>query len=43
MTKILMSACMLGQKIRYDGGDSLQHHTRLQDHDQKGLQAILNF
>jgi uncharacterized protein YbbK (DUF523 family) len=30
MTKILMSACLLGQKVRYDGGDCLQHHARLQ-------------
>lgn len=30
MTKILMSACLLGQKVRYDGGDCLQNHSRLQ-------------
>jgi len=30
MTKILMSACLLGQKVRYDGGDCLQNHARLQ-------------
>ena len=30
MTKILMSACLLGQKVRYDGGDCLQNHVRLQ-------------
>ena len=30
MTKILMSACLLGQKVRYDGGDCIQHHVRLQ-------------
>jgi uncharacterized protein YbbK (DUF523 family) len=28
--KILMSACLLGQKVRYDGGDCLQSHPRLQ-------------
>lgn len=26
MPKILMSACLLGQKVRYDGGDCLQNH-----------------
>ena len=30
MSKILMSACLLGQKVRYDGGDCLQNHARLQ-------------
>jgi len=25
-----MSACLLGQKVRYDGGDCLQNHERLQ-------------
>ena len=25
-----MSACLLGQKVRYDGGDCLNHHPRLQ-------------
>ncbi|ATX80907.1 Uncharacterized conserved protein YbbK, DUF523 family [Mariprofundus ferrinatatus] len=25
MQKILVSACLLGQKVRYDGGDCLQH------------------
>ena len=25
-----MSACLLGQKVRYDGGDCLQNHSRLQ-------------
>lgn len=30
MSKILMSACLLGQKVRYDGGDCLQNHERLQ-------------
>lgn len=28
--KILISACLLGQKVRYDGGDCLQNHPRLQ-------------
>lgn len=26
-----MSACLLGQKVRYDGGDCLQNHARLQE------------
>ena len=30
MSKILISACLLGHKVRYDGGDCLQNHTRLQ-------------
>lgn len=30
MSKILMSACLLGQKVRYDGGDCLQSHPLLQ-------------
>jgi len=30
MNKILMSACLLGQKVRYDGGDCLNNHPRLQ-------------
>lgn len=30
MAKILMSACLLGHKVRYDGGDCLQNHARLQ-------------
>ena len=29
-SKILISACLLGQKVRYDGGDCLQNHERLQ-------------
>ncbi|MAZ78057.1 MAG: purine-nucleoside phosphorylase [Legionellaceae bacterium] len=28
--KILISACLLGQKVRYDGKDNLQSHPRLQ-------------
>lgn len=31
MNKILLSACLLGQKVRYDGGDCLQNHPRLQE------------
>jgi uncharacterized protein YbbK (DUF523 family) len=30
MTKLLISACLLGQKVRYDGKDNLQTHARLQ-------------
>ena len=30
MSKILISACLLGQKVRYDGKDNLQDHARLQ-------------
>src|SRR5689334_9310800 len=30
MPKILISACLLGQKVRYDGKDCLQTHNRLQ-------------
>jgi len=30
MSKILISACLLGQKVRYDAGDCLQNHSRLQ-------------
>ncbi|HHT0593205.1 TPA: DUF523 domain-containing protein [Legionella anisa] len=30
MSKILISACLLGQKVRYDGGDCLQNHPLLQ-------------
>ena len=31
MSKILMSACLLGHKVRYDGKDCLQAHTELQE------------
>lgn len=31
MPKILISACLLGHKVRYDGKDSLQTHARLQN------------
>ena len=30
MSKILISACLFGQKVRYDGSDCLQNHERLQ-------------
>ncbi len=30
MSKILISACLLGYKVRYDGKDNLQTHARLQ-------------
>ena len=30
MPKILISACLLGEKVRYDGKDNLQTHARLQ-------------
>lgn len=30
MSKILVSACLLGHKVRYDGNDKLQTHARLQ-------------
>ncbi|MCW8409891.1 DUF523 domain-containing protein [Legionella sp. PATHC035] len=30
MPKILMSACLLGEKVRYDGSDCLQNHPLLQ-------------
>jgi len=30
MSKILVSACLLGHKVRYDGNDNLQTHLRLQ-------------
>ncbi|NNM59950.1 MAG: DUF523 domain-containing protein [Legionellales bacterium] len=29
-SKILMSACLLGDKVRYDGNDCLQTHAKLQ-------------
>ena len=28
--KILISGCLLGHKVRYDGKDNLQTHSRLQ-------------
>ena len=31
MNKILISACLLGQKVRYDGKDNLQTNARLQE------------
>ncbi|KTD24192.1 DUF523 domain-containing protein [Legionella maceachernii] len=36
MSKILMSACLLGQKVRYDGGDCLQNHLLLQQWFKEG-------
>lgn len=36
MPKILISACLLGQKVRYDGKDCLQSHARLQAWIQAG-------
>jgi uncharacterized protein YbbK (DUF523 family) len=36
MPKILMSACLLGHKVRYDGGDCLQHHERLKVYFDQG-------
>ena len=30
MAKILISACLLGHKVRYDGNDNLKTHARLQ-------------
>lgn len=31
MPKILISACLLGQNVRYDGNNCLQNHVRLQE------------
>ena len=31
MSKILISACLLGKKVRYDGGDCLQDHPKLKE------------
>lgn len=36
MPKILVSACLLGHKVRYDGKDNLQTHARLQSWIQAG-------
>lgn len=36
MPKILMSACLLGQKVRYDGGDCVQNHPLLQQWYKEG-------
>ena len=30
MHKVLVSACLLGQNVRYDGGNTLQDHAGLQ-------------
>jgi uncharacterized protein YbbK (DUF523 family) len=32
VSKILISACLLGEKVRYDGKDCLQSHLRLQEY-----------
>jgi len=32
MSKLLLSACLLGEKVRYDAKDCLQTHTRLQQY-----------
>lgn len=32
MLKILVSACLLGEKVRYDGKDCLQSHSRLRQY-----------
>lgn len=31
--KVLMSACLLGEKVRYDGGDNRLYHDRLKELD----------
>ncbi|QMT59472.1 MULTISPECIES: DUF523 domain-containing protein [unclassified Legionella] len=36
MPKILLSACLLGHKVRYDGGDCLQNHPLLQQWFEEG-------
>jgi uncharacterized protein YbbK (DUF523 family) len=36
MKKILMSACFLGQKVRYDGQDSLLEHPLIQQWKEEG-------
>ena len=35
--KVLFSACLLGQKVRYDGGDVLTDHPAIKEWAQKGL------
>ncbi|MAE74268.1 MAG: purine-nucleoside phosphorylase, partial [Bdellovibrionaceae bacterium] len=35
--KILFSACLLGQKVRYDGDDVLTDHPAIKEWTQKGL------
>lgn len=35
MSKLLISACLLGEKVRYDGNDCLQTHIRLQKYIQE--------
>ncbi len=36
MPKILISGCLLGQKVRYDGADNLESNPRLQAWNQAG-------
>ena len=36
MVRILMSACLLGHKVRYDGDDCLQSNTKLQTRAKAG-------
>lgn len=36
MTKILVSACLLGQKVRFDGKDCLQTHLLFQEWNKAG-------
>lgn len=37
MNKLLISGCLIGEKVRYDGNDKLTHHQALQDLNQQGL------
>ena len=41
MSKILISACLLGEKVRYDGKDCLQTHPRLQECLQTGKIVLI--
>ena len=41
MSKILISACLLGEKVRYDGKDNLQTHQRLQSWVKAGLVLMI--
>ncbi|GHE88671.1 DUF523 domain-containing protein [Thalassotalea profundi] len=36
MKKILVSACLLGEKVRYDGNSQQQHHVMLNKWQQQG-------
>ena len=41
MNKILISACLIGQKVRYDGGDAFCNHSTIQQwHKEKRLIPI---